>query len=162
LRSSSCSELTPVALQLGLWALKTRFKIGFTSILSTFRAQPTTFMPCWTRTRATAAPMPTDAPVTNATLPFQRSIIIFIRHSVSQSLQRHSVTKSSNPRLNGTMYQIARGGYFVSVCVARAVILISLWFRRVSVSVCLGRELITSTLPLLAHTHGSNPSRTRD
>ncbi|TNN64987.1 hypothetical protein EYF80_024726 [Liparis tanakae] len=31
-------------------------------------------MPCWTSARATAAPMPTEAPVTRATLPFHRSI----------------------------------------------------------------------------------------
>lgn len=45
-----------------------------TSILSTLLAQPTTLMPCWTSARATAAPIPTEAPVTRATLPFHRSI----------------------------------------------------------------------------------------
>ena len=35
-------------------------------MLPTVRAQPTTFRPCWTRARATAAPMPPEAPVTSA------------------------------------------------------------------------------------------------
>lgn len=39
---------------------------GLTSMLLTGRAQPTTFSPCWTRARATAAPMPPEAPVTSA------------------------------------------------------------------------------------------------
>ncbi|GBN31634.1 hypothetical protein AVEN_189255-1 [Araneus ventricosus] len=43
-------------------------------ILSTLLAHPTTTMPCCTRALHTAAPMPTDAPVTRATRPFQRSI----------------------------------------------------------------------------------------
>lgn len=45
-----------------------------TSILSTLRAHPTTFMPCCTSALATAAPMPTEAPVTSATRPDQRSM----------------------------------------------------------------------------------------
>ncbi len=45
-----------------------------TRICSTFLAQPITFMPCWTRDFENAAPIPTEAPVTRATLPFQRSI----------------------------------------------------------------------------------------
>lgn len=49
-----------------------------TSILSTLLAQPTTLMPCWTSARATAAPIPTEAPVTRATLPFHRSISLRI------------------------------------------------------------------------------------
>lgn len=35
-------------------------------------------MPCWTSARATAAPMPTEAPVTRATLPFHRSICLLL------------------------------------------------------------------------------------
>lgn len=45
-----------------------------TCIFSTSLAQPTTFMPCRTSSFATAAPIPTEAPVTRATLPRQRSI----------------------------------------------------------------------------------------
>ncbi len=33
-------------------------------------------MPCWTRDFAIAAPIPTEAPVTRATLPFQRSMLL--------------------------------------------------------------------------------------
>jgi len=60
-------------------------------------------------------------------------------------------TKSSNPRLNGTMYQIARGGYFVSVCVALAVILISLIQK--SVSQCVFRAGTNHFNPPSARTH---------
>lgn len=56
-----------------------------TSILSTFLAQPTTLMPCWTSARATAAPMPTEAPVTRATLPFHRSISSVYTGSVRET-----------------------------------------------------------------------------
>lgn len=35
-------------------------------------------MPCWTSARATAAPIPTEAPVTRATLPFHRSICLVL------------------------------------------------------------------------------------
>lgn len=45
-----------------------------TSMLLTVRAQPTTFSPCWTRARATAAPMPDEAPVTKASRPRHRSM----------------------------------------------------------------------------------------
>lgn len=46
---------------------------GLTSMLLTGRAQPTTFSPCWTRARATAAPMPpkllSPVPAGHATAP---------------------------------------------------------------------------------------------
>ncbi len=58
-----------------------------TSICSTFLAHPTTFMPCWTRDLAIAAPIPTEAPVTRATLPIQRSIL---QVTVSKPLQENS------------------------------------------------------------------------
>lgn len=47
---------------------------GLTSMLPTVRAQPTTFSPCWTRARATAAPMPPEAPVTSASRSRHRSM----------------------------------------------------------------------------------------
>ena len=46
-----------------------------TSILSTFLEQPITFMPLLSSARAIAAPIPDDAPVTNAIRPAQRSIV---------------------------------------------------------------------------------------
>lgn len=104
LTDSGCSELTQAALRplSGHHLSKSSF---VTSILSTFRAQPTTFMPCWTRARATAAPIPTDAPVTSATLPFQRSIItIQIQVIRVRAARCHNVTTSSNPRRTETMY----------------------------------------------------------
>ena len=47
-------------------------------MLSTLRAQPTTFMSLLSNARATAAPMPDDAPVTSATRPAQRSIVTML------------------------------------------------------------------------------------
>lgn len=49
-------------------------QLGLTSMLPTVRAQPTTFSPCWTKARATAAPMPPEAPVTNASRSRHRSM----------------------------------------------------------------------------------------
>lgn len=43
-------------------------------MLPTVRAQPTTFSPCWTNARATAAPMPPEAPVTSASRSRHRSM----------------------------------------------------------------------------------------
>lgn len=43
-------------------------------MLPTVRAQPTTFSPCWTSARATAAPMPPEAPVTKASRSRHRSM----------------------------------------------------------------------------------------
>lgn len=43
-------------------------------MLPTVRAQPTTFSPCWTKARATAAPMPPEAPVTSASRSRHRSM----------------------------------------------------------------------------------------
>lgn len=43
-------------------------------MLLTVRAQPTTFSPCWTRARATAAPTPPEAPVTSASRSRHRSM----------------------------------------------------------------------------------------
>lgn len=42
-------------------------------------ASPTTVSPCCTRSRATAAPIPELAPVTSATRPIQRSMLLCCR-----------------------------------------------------------------------------------
>lgn len=71
-------SLAKYAVYIGIYSVSVRRYISIsilTSTLSTLLAHPTTFMPCWTSVRATAAPIPTEAPVTRATLPSQRSII---------------------------------------------------------------------------------------
>lgn len=45
-------------------------------------------MPCWTSARATAAPIPTEAPVTRATLPFHRSISLVLSTPVLYTKQQ--------------------------------------------------------------------------
>ena len=49
---------------------------SFTCNFSMFLAQPTTVIPCSTKAVAIAPPMPSEAPVTTATRPDQRSIFI--------------------------------------------------------------------------------------
>lgn len=64
----------------------------FTWILSTSLAQPTTFIPNRTSSWATAAPIPTEAPVTSATRPLQRSISTRTQGTCSE---HHSTTVQS-------------------------------------------------------------------
>jgi hypothetical protein len=49
-----------------------------TSTLSTLRATPTTLSPFFVSSAAMAAPMPLLAPVTTATRPDQRSILLYM------------------------------------------------------------------------------------
>lgn len=48
-----------------------------TSSLSSLRAKPTTIIPCLTSCLQVSAPIPDEAPVTTATLPFQFSMTNF-------------------------------------------------------------------------------------
>ena len=69
---------------------------SFTCNLSMFLAQPTTVIPCSTRAVAIAPPMPSEAPVTTATRPDQRSIFIQFLLLWTPCVTRLSSTRLGN------------------------------------------------------------------